>query len=70
MVMKAARTVPGARLGGTTVPHIPAAVTATARCKFRQLNSLRDKALRGIARVCGHQSWVPPVTQECPIRAP
>jgi hypothetical protein len=29
MVMKAARTVPDARLGRATVPHIPAAVTAS-----------------------------------------
>jgi integrase len=32
-VMKAARTVPGARLGGATVPHIPAAVTASGYCQ-------------------------------------
>jgi integrase len=33
MVMKAARTVPGARIGGATVPHIPAAVTASGYCQ-------------------------------------
>jgi integrase len=34
MVMKAARTVPGARLGGPTVTHIPAAVTASGYCQM------------------------------------
>jgi integrase len=33
MVMKAVRTVPGARLGGATVPHTPAAVTASGYCQ-------------------------------------
>ncbi|MGH3169620.1 MAG: hypothetical protein ACRDN0_27545, partial [Trebonia sp.] len=33
MVMKAARTVPGARLGGATVTHIPAAITASGYCQ-------------------------------------
>jgi integrase len=33
MVMKAARTVPGARRGGTTVTHIAAAVTASGYCQ-------------------------------------
>jgi hypothetical protein len=35
MVMKAARTVPGARLGGAAVPHIPAAVTDSSRRRGR-----------------------------------
>jgi integrase len=34
MVMKAARNVPGARRGGTTVTHIPAAVTASGYCQM------------------------------------
>jgi hypothetical protein len=29
MVIKAARSAPGSRPGGTAVPHIPAAVTAS-----------------------------------------
>jgi integrase len=33
MVMKAARNVPGAKRGGTTVTHIPAAVTASGYCQ-------------------------------------
>jgi integrase len=33
MVMKAARNVPGARRGGTTVTHIPAAVAASGYCQ-------------------------------------
>jgi hypothetical protein len=33
MVMKAARTVPGPKRGGTTVTHIPAAVTASGCCQ-------------------------------------
>jgi integrase len=33
MIMKAARTVPGARRDGTTVTHIPAAVTASGYCQ-------------------------------------
>jgi integrase len=32
-VMKAARTIPGARRGGTTLPHIPAAVAAFGYCQ-------------------------------------
>jgi hypothetical protein len=35
MVIKAARTAPGARSGGTVVPHIPAAVTASGYCKMQ-----------------------------------
>jgi hypothetical protein len=31
--MKAARNVPGAKRGGTTVTHIPAAVTASGYCQ-------------------------------------
>jgi integrase len=33
MVIKAARNVPGAKRGGTTVTHIPAAVTASGYCQ-------------------------------------
>jgi hypothetical protein len=33
MVMKAARTIPGARRDGTTVTHIPAAATASGYCQ-------------------------------------
>ena len=33
MVMKAARTIPGARRGGATLPHIPAAVAASGYCQ-------------------------------------
>jgi integrase len=33
MVLKAARNVPGAKRGGTTVTHIPAAVTASGYCQ-------------------------------------
>ena len=33
MVMKAARNVAGAKRGGTTVTHIPAAVTASGYCQ-------------------------------------
>jgi hypothetical protein len=33
MVMKSARTVPGARRGGTTVTHLPAAATASGYCQ-------------------------------------
>jgi integrase len=33
MVIQAARTAPGARVGGTAVPHIPAAVTPSAYCQ-------------------------------------
>jgi hypothetical protein len=34
MVIKAARSAPGTRLGGTTVPHIPAAITASGYCQM------------------------------------
>jgi hypothetical protein len=34
MVMKAARTVPGTRLGGATVTHIPAAVITSGYCQM------------------------------------
>jgi hypothetical protein len=34
MVTKAARTIPGARRGGATLPHIPAAVTASGYCQM------------------------------------
>jgi integrase len=34
MVLKAARTASGARHGGTTVTHIPAAVTASGYCQM------------------------------------
>jgi integrase len=34
MVIKAARSAPGARLSGTAVPHIPAAVTASGYCQM------------------------------------
>jgi integrase len=33
MVIKAARNVPGAKRGGTTVTHIPAAITASGYCQ-------------------------------------
>jgi hypothetical protein len=33
MVMKAARTIPGARRGETTLPHIPATVAASGYCQ-------------------------------------
>ena len=34
MVIKAARTAPGSRSGGTVVPHVPAAVTASGYCQM------------------------------------
>jgi len=34
MVIKAARSVPGARLGGTTVPHVPLAAAASGYCQM------------------------------------
>jgi hypothetical protein len=34
MVIKAARSTSGTRLNGTTVPHIPAAVTASGYCQM------------------------------------
>jgi hypothetical protein len=34
MVIKAARSAPGSRLGGTVVPHVPAAVTASGYCQM------------------------------------
>ena len=34
MVIKAARSAPGSRPGGTPVPHIPAAVTASGYCQM------------------------------------
>jgi hypothetical protein len=34
MVIKAARSAPGSRAGGTTVTHIPAAVTASGYCQM------------------------------------
>jgi integrase len=34
MVIKAARSAPGSRSGGTAVPHIPAAVTASGYCQM------------------------------------
>ena len=34
MVIKAASAAPGARRGGTTVTHIPAAVTASGYCQM------------------------------------
>ena len=34
MVIKAARTVPGARLSQAVVTHIPAAVTASGYCQM------------------------------------
>ena len=34
MIMKAAQTVPGTRLGGAGVTHIPAAVTASGYCQM------------------------------------
>jgi integrase-like protein len=33
MVIKAARSVPGSRSSGTTVPHVPVAVTASGYCQ-------------------------------------
>jgi hypothetical protein len=33
MVIKAARKVPGSRSSGTTVPHVPVAVTASGYCQ-------------------------------------
>jgi hypothetical protein len=34
MIMKAAPTIPGTRLGGAAVSHIPAAVTASGYCQM------------------------------------
>ena len=34
MIMKAAQTIPGTRLGGAAVTHIPAAVTASGYCQM------------------------------------
>jgi hypothetical protein len=34
MVIKAARGAPGSRSGGTTMPHVPAAVTASGYCQM------------------------------------
>lgn len=34
VVIKAARSAPGSRLGGTVVPHAPAAVTAFGYCQM------------------------------------
>jgi hypothetical protein len=34
MVIKAARRAPGSRFGGTVVPHVPAAVTASGYCQM------------------------------------
>jgi hypothetical protein len=34
MVIKAARSAPGSRFGSTTVPHIPAAITASGYCQM------------------------------------
>jgi len=34
MIIQAARTAPGTKAGGTGVPHIPAAVTASGYCQM------------------------------------
>ena len=34
MIIEAARSVPGARLGGVPVTHIPAAVAASGYCQM------------------------------------
>jgi integrase len=34
MVIKAARSAPGSRSGGTALPHIPAAITASGYCQM------------------------------------
>jgi hypothetical protein len=34
MIIEAARSVPGARLGGVPMTHIPAAVTASGYCQM------------------------------------
>ena len=34
MIMKAAKTIPGTRLGAAAVTHIPAAVTASGYCQM------------------------------------
>jgi hypothetical protein len=34
MIIEAARSVPGARLGGVPVTHVPAAVTVSGYCQM------------------------------------
>ena len=68
MVMKAARTIPGARRGGATLPisRPPSLRPATARREFPQFKSLWDRTLRIIARALGHQPRDPGMPHPCP----